>query len=182
MKSSKNKKTIKNNKNNDNANANANANANDNVKKSIFNTMHEYVQVLNNNKFFTGILILVLNLGSKFITIKFSPSQEVYLKNKIGRQLLIFAIAFIGTKDIYISIFLTAAFVILADYLFNEDSKYCILPESFKELKKELDANNDGVITPDEIEKAIKTLQKHKKHHIENVQKKAYKKFKDTST
>ena len=169
MKCSKNKKAIKNNKDNVN------------IKKGIFNTMHEYVQVLNNNKFFTGILILVLNLGSKFITIKFSPSQEVYLKNKIGRQLLIFAIAFIGTKDIYISIFLTAAFVILADYLFNEDSKYCILPESFKELKKELDANNDGVITPDEIEKAIKTLQKHKKHHIENAQKKAYNKFKQTT-
>ena len=154
MKSSKNKKVMKNNDNN----------YNKNIKKGIFDTVHEYVQVLNNNKFFTGILILVLNLGSKFITIKFSPSQEVYLKNKIGRQLLIFAIAFIGTKDIYISIFLTAAFVILADYLFNEDSKYCILPESFKELKKELDANNDGVITPDEIEKAIKTLQKHNKH------------------
>jgi len=88
---------------------------------NVLNRIHNGVTSLNHNKFFAGIVMLCLNLGSKFITIKFSPSQEAYLKNSVGRQLLIFAIAWIGTKDIYYSLGLTAIFVILADYLFNEN-------------------------------------------------------------
>ena len=145
---------------------------------NIFKSIHSGVSSLNNNKFFAGIIMLILNLGSKFITIKFSPSQETYLKNSVGRQLHIFAIAWIGTKDIYYSLGLTAIFIILADYLFNEDSKLCVLPQSFKDLKKEIDLNGDGVISDDELKKAISTLQKHRKTSMETAQKKAYKKFK----
>jgi len=145
---------------------------------NILDNIHKGVLSLNNNKFFAGIIMLILNLGSKFITIKFSPSQEAYLRNTVGRQLLIFAIAWIGTKDIYTSLGLTAVFVILADYLFNEDSKLCVLPQSFKDLKKEIDLNNDGVISDDELQKAIKTLQNHRKSTLEKAQKKAYQKFK----
>ena len=145
---------------------------------NIFKNINSVVGTLNNNKFFAGIIMLILNIGSKFITIKFSPSQEAYLKNSVGRQLLIFAIAWIGTKDIYISLGLTAVFVILADYLFNEDSKFCILPQSFKDLKKSIDLDGDGNISEEELQKAIKTLQNHTKKKKEDSQKKAYKKFK----
>ena len=86
---------------------------------NILDNIHKGVLSLNSNKFFAGLIMLILNLGSKFITVKFSPSQEAYLRNSVGRQLLIFAIAFIGTKDIYYSLAITAIFVVLADYLFN---------------------------------------------------------------
>jgi hypothetical protein len=148
---------------------------------NILDNIHKGVLSLNNNKFFAGIIMLILNLGSKFITVKFSASQEAYLRNTVGRQLLIFAIAWIGTKDIYTSLGLTAVFVILADYLFNEDSKLCVLPQSFKDLKKEIDLNNDGVISDDELQKAIKTLQNHRKFSLEKAQKKAYQKFKQNA-
>ena len=94
---------------------------------NIFNNIHKGILSLNSNKFFAGIVMLILNLGSKFITIKFSASQEAYLRNSVGRQLLIFAIAWIGTKDIYYSLAITAIFVVLADYLFNEDSDWFFL-------------------------------------------------------
>ena len=141
------------------------------MKLKILEHVDKGIRSLNSNKFFAGLIMLTLNLGSKFITIKFSPSQEAYLKNTVGRQLLIFAIAWIGTRDIYYSLGLTAIFVVLADYLFNEGSKLCVLPQSFKDLKKDIDLNNDGVISNDELEKAIKTLQKHKKSSTEKAQK-----------
>ena len=97
------------------------------MKFNILRSIDTSIAALNNNKFFAGIVMIILNLGSKFITIKFSPSQEAYLKNSVGRQILIFAIAWIGTRDIYISLGLTAVFIILADHLFNEDSRFCIL-------------------------------------------------------
>jgi uncharacterized protein HemX len=145
---------------------------------NILDNIHKGVLSLNSNKFFAGLIMLILNLGSKFITVKFSPSQEAYLRNSVGRQLLIFAIAFIGTKDIYYSLAITAIFVVLADYLFNEDSDWCVLSDNFKSLKKEIDLNGDGIISDDELNKAIKTLQTYKKNQLHNAQKAAYQKFK----
>ena len=145
---------------------------------NILDNIHKSVSSLNNNKFFAGLIMLILNLGSKFITIKFSPSQEAYLRNSVGRQLLIFAIAWIGTKDIYHSLAITAIFVILADYLFNEDSDWCVLSDNFKSLKKEIDLNSDGIISDEELNKAIKTLQTYKKNQLHKAQKVAYQKFK----
>tara|TARA_Y100000591_G_C21626312_1_gene590436 strand:+ start:252 stop:713 length:462 start_codon:yes stop_codon:yes gene_type:complete len=145
---------------------------------NILDSIHKGVSSLNNNKFFAGLIMLILNLGSKFITVKFSPSQEAYLRNSVGRQLLIFAIAWIGTKDIYYSLAITAIFVILADYLFNEDSDWCVLSDNFKSLKKEIDLNGDGIISDEELNKAIKTLQTYKKNQLHKAQKAAYQKFK----
>ena len=145
---------------------------------NILDNIHKGILSLNSNKFFAGIIMLILNLGSKFITVKFSASQEAYLRNSVGRQLLIFAIAWIGTKDIYYSLAITAIFVVLADYLFNEDSDWCILSDNFKALKKEIDLNGDGIISDDELNKAIKTLQTYKKNQLHNAQKAAYQKFK----
>jgi len=148
------------------------------IMVNIFNNIHKGILSLNSNKFFAGIVMLILNLGSKFITIKFSASQEAYLRNSVGRQLLIFAIAWIGTKDIYYSLAITAIFVVLADYLFNEDSDWCVLSDNFKALKSEIDLNGDGIISDDELNKAIKTLQSYKKNQLHKAQKNAYQKFK----
>jgi len=148
------------------------------IMVNIFNNIHKGILSLNSNKFFAGIVMLILNLGSKFITIKFSASQEAYLRNSVGRQLLIFAIAWIGTKDIYYSLAITAIFVVLADYLFNEDSDWCVLSDNFKALKTEIDLNGDGIISDDELNKAIKTLQSYKKNQLHKAQKNAYQKFK----
>ena len=60
----------------------------------------QYLGYLNNSKFFAGLVMIMLNIGSKYITIELSKSQEQYLKNNIGRQLLIFAISWMGSRDI----------------------------------------------------------------------------------
>ena len=44
----------------------------------------KYLGYLNNSKFFAGLVMIMLNIGSKYITIELSKSQEQYLKNKIG--------------------------------------------------------------------------------------------------
>ena len=50
------------------------------MKKS-WNIVHENLNVLNNSKLFTGLIMICLNIGSKFITVKLSPSQEEFMKN-----------------------------------------------------------------------------------------------------
>ena len=68
-----------------------------------------------------------------------------------------------GTRDIIMSLILTAVFVVLADFLTNEHSRFCVMPESYKKLHKLVDTNNDGVLSEDEIAQSIKILEKAKK-------------------
>jgi hypothetical protein len=116
--------------------------------------IYNSVKSLNDSKFFAAIIMLTLNIGSRYATFNFSKSQEEYIRNSIARELLIFSIVWMGTRDIFISITMTASFVILAEYLFNEKSKFCIMPEKYKNLEKILDSNNDKIITDEEIKQA----------------------------
>lgn len=137
---------------------------------NFFKSISPYTKLLNNNirslndsKYFAGFVMIMLNIGSKFVSIKFSNTQETYLKYVITKQLLIFSIAWMGTRDIYMALIITAVFTVLSDYILNENSKLCILPESVKRIEKAMDLNNDGVISEDEINQSIKILEKARK-------------------
>lgn len=117
---------------------------------------------LNNSTFFAGLMMMFMNIGSKYITIELSKTQEQYLRNSVARQLLIFAIAWFGTRDIITSVILTACFIVLTDYLFNENSEFCILPDKWKTLYSIVDKDGDGIVSEDEINKAIHILEKAK--------------------
>ena len=130
---------------------------------SFLGNLGESLSGLNNSKFFAGLVMILLNIGSKYITIKISKSQEAYLRNNVARQILIFAIVWMGTKDILIALAITAVFHVLTAYLFNEESNWCIIPKHLRQFEDVLDLNGDGKVTPDEIEKAKAILEKAKK-------------------
>ena len=123
----------------------------------------EYLKTLNNSKFFAGIVMIMLNIGSKYVTIELSKNQEEYLKNNIGRQLLIFAISWMGSRDILVALALTAIFTILTDHLFNEQSSFCIIPKRYRRYEHLLDLDKDNEVTDEEIKKAREILEKAKK-------------------
>ena len=125
--------------------------------------IHNHIMFLNNSKFFAGIVMILLNVGSKFIVIQFSKSTEEYLKMNVTKQLLVFAMAWMGTRDIYTSLVLTAVFTILSDHIFNEESPYCCVPEKYRILSKIADVNGDGNVTDQEITNAIAVLEKAKR-------------------
>jgi hypothetical protein len=113
---------------------------------------------INDSKFLIGISMLLINVGSKYVEMGLSSSQEEALRNGLGREILIFAMMFTGTRDIVVSILMTAAFVILSDYLLNEKSKYCIIPEQLRRLGHAADKNKDKIISPKEEADALRTL------------------------
>ena len=121
------------------------------------------IQNINNSKLFAGLVMIMLNIGSKYITIKLSKSQEEYLRNSIARQLLIFSIAWMGTRDIVLSLILTGSFILLTDHLFNEESQYCVIPTYLKNYAHLLDKNQDGYISKDELKKAMEIVEKAQK-------------------
>lgn len=117
----------------------------------------EHIYRLNSSKFFTGIIMLTLNIGSKYITLELSTSQEEYIKYTLGRQILVFAILWMGTRDIVTALILTCVFIVFADYLFNDNSKFCIIPHNYTERVKDKDHKP---ITQKEINDAIHLLKK----------------------
>ena len=121
--------------------------------------------------------MILLNIGSKFITIQFSKSTEEYMKWSVSKQLLVFAMAWMGTRDIYTALGLTAVFTILSEYLFNEESNLCIVPHKYRVLHKLVDTNEDGVVTEPELAAAIAVLEKAKREKQRKEQKEAFKKF-----
>ena len=133
--------------------------------------VHDHVMFLNNSKFFAGIVMILLNVGSKFIAIQFSRSTEEYLKLNITKQLLVFSMAWMGTRDIYTALILTAVFTVLSDHLFNEESPYCVVPHKYRLLHKLMDANNDGIVSEDEINNAVIILEKARKDREQKKQK-----------
>lgn len=124
--------------------------------KDVANVIKELFDTLNNSNFFIGVMMIILNIGSKYIGEELEKSHKNFLNSKIMRRLIIFTIVFIATKDILTSLIVTAVFVILVLNLFNTSSNYCILPKSVKEI----DTNNDNEISDEEIIQAYKKLQK----------------------
>lgn len=139
--------------------------------------LNQHVLYLNNSKFFAGIIMILLNVGSKFIQIQFSKSTEEYMKYSVSKQLLVFSMAWMGTRDIYTALGLTAVFTILSEYLFNEESSLCIVPHNYRVLHKLIDTNDDGNVNEQELAAAIAVLEKAKREKQRKAQKEAYSKF-----
>lgn len=115
------------------------------------NKLNQY----NSNKYLAGVALLMLNIGSKYLIVDISKSTEHLLKLKIIRRFTIFSIFFISTRNIVVSLILTAVFIIFSSGLFNEKSKYCILPKSLKEEK----------VTDSEYTSALDTIEKYEKYN-----------------
>jgi hypothetical protein len=106
-------------------------------------------------------MMIFMNIGSRYIEIKLTKGQEMMLKN-IAREVLIFTIAFMGSRDIFIALVITAVFIILSNFVFNENSKFCLLPEKYKKLAGIIDTNGDGKVSQEELEKAYNILKRSK--------------------
>lgn len=132
---------------------------------SLFSYLNDHVSALNNSKFFAGLMIILLNISSKFVTIRLSKTMESYLKYTFSRNILVFAIAWMGTRDIYIAAAMVLAFIIVMDYLLNENSVYCCLPEQFMDYHISLleENNNNERISDEDIQKATELLERAKK-------------------
>lgn len=132
---------------------------------NIFSYLHNQVQVINNSKVFAGIMIITLNIASRFVNIKLSKTMESYLKHTFSKQILVFAIAWMGTREIYVAIFITALFTLCFEYLFHEESMFFCLPEEFKDYHIELLENAE--VSEEDIKKAKEVLEKAKKQNKE---------------
>jgi hypothetical protein len=85
-----------------------------------------FLHIFNTNPYFIGIMMLLLNLGGRFIGLEVTKKQEQFLQHPWIRRVLIFTVLFMGTRSITVSFWATVVVVLLLGYLFNENSALCL--------------------------------------------------------
>lgn len=114
---------------------------------------------INENKYLSGIALIILNLFSKYVKLNLTKSQEEFLKNFLTKEIFIFIIIFVGIRDLFAALLITIIFTIISNTLFHHKSKFCLIPEKYKKLEDNINVNYNNV-TFEEIEKARNILHK----------------------
>ena len=147
-------------------------------QESFLTKLDNQITTLNNSKIFAGIMIILLNLSTRFVNFKLSKTTEAYLKNTFSTQVLVFAIAWMGSRDIYIALIVTAIFILVTEYFFNEESDMCVFSEEFKDYhnsKQEREKEEAEEVTEEDIIKAKRILEKAKKSDQLSLELESYK-------
>jgi len=105
---------------------------------------------LSGNKYVLGLMILLINLGARYIGNEVGEFMHKVLNHKFARRFLIFLVLWMGTRDLVVAGVITISFIILVNTLFNENSAYCILP-----------VTNNSPITREEYDLAKQIVSKY---------------------
>jgi hypothetical protein len=117
------------------------------------NPLDSVLQIFNTNPYFIGIMMLVLNIGGRFISLEVTKKQEQFLQLPWVRRILIFTVLFVATRNIWVAFWTTVAVVLFLGYLFNENSALCIFGRGGGEGSKCAEAPKPGEeMTPEERE------------------------------
>jgi hypothetical protein len=112
-----------------------------------------FLQIFNTNPYFIGIMMLILNLGGRFISLEVTKKQEQFLQLPWVRRILIFTVLFVATRNIWVAFWTTVTVVVFLGYLFNENSALCIFGQGGKKGSKCSETPKPGEeMTPEEKE------------------------------
>jgi len=90
---------------------------------SLLMSIHD----INMNPYLLGFAYILLNLGGRFMVLSVTPAQEAFLQNIVFRPLLLYAIMFIGTRNLVVAFWLTLIVLVTLHYLLNENSDWYLL-------------------------------------------------------
>jgi hypothetical protein len=76
--------------------------------------------MLNENKYFIGLMMIMVNIGSRFIIEELNDDQRKIINNPYFRRIVIFSVIFMATRDIITS-FIITGFIVLYLYSCEED-------------------------------------------------------------
>jgi hypothetical protein len=105
---------------------------------------------LSSNKYILGLMILLINLGARYIGNELNEFSQKVLNHKFARRFLIFLVIWMGSRDLLVAFIITVGFILISNTLLNENSDYCILP-----------IDNPTIITKEEYDIAKQMVQKY---------------------
>jgi len=88
--------------------------------------LDSFLNIFNTNPYFIGIMMLLMNLGGRFLALEITKEQEKFLQQPWVRRSLIFIVLFIATRNVWVSFWATIVIILFLGYLFNENSALCV--------------------------------------------------------
>tara|TARA_B100000035_G_C20829553_1_gene478054 strand:- start:227 stop:595 length:369 start_codon:yes stop_codon:yes gene_type:complete len=113
---------------------------------NLFTGFKKGTDCLNENKYFIGVMMILVNLGARFIIDELGDDIRSLISDKIIRKIFIFCAVFMATRDVLTSFILTVVFVIIINEFFGKE-------ESVKE-----NPENGSSYNKTELEKTIQQL------------------------
>lgn len=115
------------------------------------NPLEHAFMAINTNPYFIGLMMLLLNLGGRFLGMEISKEQEKVFQNPWVRRALVFTVLFVATRNIFVAGIMTIFVLLLLSFLLNENSDLCLWKDSC-EVKPQEDGQPTPGLTPEETE------------------------------
>lgn len=108
----------------------------------------------NTNPYFIGLMMLLLNLGGRFLAMEVTKEQEKFFQNPWIRRILIFVVIFVATRNVFVAFWMALIIVIIIGFIFNENSSLYILkkPAPATPPPSEKFQNQESPLTPEEAD------------------------------
>jgi hypothetical protein len=88
------------------------------------NPLEAVITGINTNPYFIGLMMLLLNLGGRFLGLEISKEQERVFQHPWVRRALFFTVLFVATRNIMVAFVMTIFVVLFISILFNENSSF----------------------------------------------------------
>lgn len=115
------------------------------------NPLEHAFMAVNTNPYFIGLMMLLLNLGGRFLGMEISKEQEKIFQNPWVRRGLVFTVLFIATRNVFVAAIMTVFVLLFMSFLFNENSELCLWKDSCGTKPAEEGQPQPG-LTPEETE------------------------------
>jgi hypothetical protein len=115
------------------------------------NPLEHAFMAVNTNPYFIGLMMLLLNLGGRFLGMEISKEQERVFQNPWVRRGLVFTVLFVATRNVFVAGIMTIFVLILLSFLLNENSELCLWKDSCGSQPTD-DVQLSPGLTPEETE------------------------------
>ena len=68
-----------------------------------------------------------MNIGSKYMSKDMPVAVDLIFENFWARMFVVFCVAFVSTRDIFMSTIMTLLFILFFNYILNEKSSTCMM-------------------------------------------------------
>jgi hypothetical protein len=93
---------------------------------TVINPLEMAIMSLNTNPYFIGVMMLMLNLGGRFLGMEVTKEQEKFFQNPWVRRALIFTVLFVATRNVVVAFIMTLFTLLFLSFLLNENSSLCL--------------------------------------------------------
>ncbi len=129
------------------------------------NPLEAVIAGINTNPYFIGLMMLLLNLGGRFLGLEITKEQERFFQQPWVRRALFFTVLFVATRNVMVALVMTIFVVLFVSILFNENSGFylgkALLPSAdiVKETGDQGSTGQPG-LTPEEQEILRRLMEK----------------------